>query len=83
MGRLKVTGGRIGGYTVDIELTAYGPPVQMAITGSSHYNHDRVVINLTPGEAEVLAADLAEHARLGRERPPVRHPEVVDGEVEL
>lgn len=83
MGRLKVTGGKVGGYTVDVELATYGG-VEVSVTGSSHYNHDRVVLQMTPAEAEILAADLVAHAQQDRETARSRRlAALVDGEQEL
>ena len=83
MGKLKVMGGKIGGYAVGVKIGEFGG-VEVLVTGSSHYNHDRVIIQMTPDEAETLAADLIEHARMEREvAKSRRRTELVDGEVEL
>lgn len=83
MGSLKVTGGKVGGYQVDVDLATYGG-VEVNVWGSSHYNHDRVTLTMTPAEAEVLAADLVEHARQDRETAKSRRlAALVDGEQEL
>lgn len=64
----KVIGNGQGPYNIDVDQARYDDSgTEMHIWAASHYNHDRVMVKLTPEQAEELAGSLTRFAAKGRE----------------
>lgn len=62
----KVIGSSPGNYNIDVDQAMFGG-TDLHIWNTSGSNHDRILIKLTPEQAEELAASLLRFAKLNRE----------------
>jgi hypothetical protein len=62
----KVIGNGQGPYNIDIGEAIFGG-VEVHTWAASHYNYDRILLRLTPEQAEELAASLIRFAERDRE----------------
>jgi hypothetical protein len=61
----KVVGNGQGPYNIDIDGAQFGG-IELHVWAASHYNHDRILLQLTPDQADELAASLVRHALADR-----------------